>query len=402
MNFRNFSLLLIICFSFTQIGMTQQLTTNENGEKIIVYPDGSWEYAEEAKIKDSNEKGNPLTTLAIYKSKSDLDMAILIAESAAAEEVEAIQKAENAKHKRLLVEDELKEAERSDEYSKAEIKEIKSELKETENMEKEANTNWKKAAKKAKKASALITMDPEKRAKELNKYDLYQMAKVPQSDSDETPAGMFPGEIPPAESGEKPENENTYLADQNAAYDKVFAKYKPEEDVLFNPPAAECNLVFDGVDEFSGKKRKDVAEQLFFTHTNEELRSIFKDQDYMTCTGYLSSLTGGLIFLTLNITIASKSAQREYGILEKGSQINIKLLNGENVRLVNKKTNMGTENTLENSVSYRAQYLISSGDEKELKKSEVDKVRIIWSSGYEDYEIYELDFFIDQFNCLDK
>ncbi|MFT5386870.1 MAG: hypothetical protein ACI81W_004288, partial [Saprospiraceae bacterium] len=305
-------------------------------------------------------------------------------------------------HKRLLVEDELKEAERSDEYSKAEIKEIKSELKETENMEKEANTNWKKAAKKAKKASALITMDPEKRAKELNKYDLYQMAKVPQSDSDETPAGMFPGEIPPAESGEKPENENTYLADQNAAYDKVFAKYKPEEDVLFNPPAAECNLVFDGVDEFSGKKRKDVAEQLFFTHTNEELRSIFKDQDYMTCTGYLSSLTGGLIFLTLNITIASKSAQREYGILEKGSQINIKLLNGENVRLVNKKTNMGTENTLENSVSYRAQYLISSGDEKELKKSEVDKVRIIWSSGYEDYEIYELDFFIDQFNCLDK
>ena len=140
---------------------------------------------------------------------------------------------------------------------------------------------------------------------------------------------------------------------------------------------------------------------MFFTYTNEELRSVFRDKDYITCNGYLSSLSGGLKFLTLNITIASKTAQREYGILEKGGQINIKLLDGENVKLVNTKTSMGTENPLDDSVSYRAQYLVSSGDEKKLKKSEVDKVRIIWSSGYEDYEIYELDFFMDQFKCLD-
>jgi hypothetical protein len=392
MNIRSFSLFLLFYLVSTQVGITQQITTNENGEKIVVYPDGSWEYAEEEDIKKLDGKGNPLTAPVKDDKRSDLDIAIEIAEIAAAEEVDAILKVDDIEYKRMLIELQLKETENSDEFSKEEIKEIKNRLKEVKEEEKQANALKKKASKKAKKAASLITMTPEKRAKELKKYELYQIANQP--DTNEEQIGMFPGDIL------REDEESTQKENSVKGYNRVFAKYKPEEDVLFNPPTPECSLSFDGVDEFTGKKRKDVAEQLFFTYTNEELRFIFKDQDYMTCTGYLSSLSGGLRFLTLNITIASKSAQREYGILEKGGQINIKLLDGENVRLVNTKTNMGTENPLEGSVSYRAQYLVSSGDEKKLRKSEVDKVRIIWSSGYEDYEIYELDFFKNQFKCL--
>ena len=45
---------------------------------------------------------------------------------------------------------------------------------------------------------------------------------------------------------------------------------------------------------------------------------------------------------------------------------------------------------------------MASRMEKALKKGEVDRVRIIWDAGYEDYEVYNLDFFINQFKCLNK
>jgi len=391
MKLRNFSLLLFCCFFFTQLGMAQEITTNENGEKIIVYPDGSWKYAEDEATEPDTQRSLPDE---VTQSDKDLEFAVQIAERAAAAEVAAIRNEEDAKYKRLLIEDELKEADGNDEYYEEEIKEIKIRLKAAKKVEKQAKSARKSAEKKAKEASDLVTMKPQALRKELRKYQ----EGNEESTVEEEPVGMFPGSITETEVEER---KVVKVREPIPKSNKVFAKYNPEKNVLFNPPTTECQLSFDGMDEFSGKKRKDVKKQLFFTYTNEELRSIFRDKDYITCTGYLSSLSGGLKFLTLNITIASKTAQREYGILEKGGQINIKLLDGENVKLVNTKTSMGTENPLDDSVSYRAQYLVSSGDEKKLKRSEVDKVRIIWSSGYEDYEIYELDFFMDQFKCLD-
>ncbi len=402
MNFRNYTLFILVFLFCAQIGTAQQITTNENGEKIIVYPDGSWKYADDAEIEKMKEKGDEATNV-IKPTGGDavLKMAVELAELAAAEEAEAVRNEEDAKYERILLEDELEDAEESDDYFDDEIKEIKDRLKKAIKREKQAKTLRKTASKKAKNMAAIVLMGPEKRAKALKKLGLNKPIDNSIAIVKEEPVGMFPGELPEEQSEEKIKETYQIAEEESNREKKVFAKYDPSKDVYFNPPSYECKIAFDGVDEFSGKKRKDVAKDLFFTYTNEELRSIFRDRDYMTCIGYLSSLSGGLKFLTLNITIASQSAQREYGILEKGALINIKLLDGENVKLVNSKTNIGTENPLERSVTYKAQYLISSGDEKKLKKSEVDKVRIIWSSGYEDYEIFELDFFKNQFKCLD-
>jgi hypothetical protein len=35
-------------------------------------------------------------------------------------------------------------------------------------------------------------------------------------------------------------------------------------------------------------------------------------------------------------------------------------------------------------------------------ESEMDVVRVAWSAGYEDYEIYDVDFMQNLFKCLDK
>lgn len=399
-------LTFIIGSVFTTNLNAQQLTTNEFGQKIVVYSDGSWRYAEAADIEAFGKTAseNPVADVEESKEEEDVAIAIKIAEQALAAEQEAIKGEEDAQFKRILLEDELEEMEDGEDYQAFELKALKLKLKNAKKEEKKAKKRRKEMAGKAREAEALMAMTKPERLKALQKFEIYHQLKEKDSevaDVDfDTPPG---GDISEAPVSKTTKMEPAFLS-QNEREERPyaeFAKYDKEKDVMYNPPKQECNLAFDGVDEFSGKKRKDVVEQMFFTYTNEELRSIFKDRDYMVCNGYLSALSGGLTFLTLNITINSKSAQREYGILEKGALINIKLLSGDNVKLVNSKTSIGTENPLNNSVEYRAQYLISSGDEKKLKKSEVDKVRIIWSSGYEDYEIYELDFFMDQFKCLD-
>jgi hypothetical protein len=55
-----------------------------------------------------------------------------------------------------------------------------------------------------------------------------------------------------------------------------------------------------------------------------------------------------------------------------------------------------------NLLTYRVHYAIAQDQMSFLSKSEVDKIRVFWSSGYEEYEVYQLDFFMKQLACLDK
>ena len=47
-------------------------------------------------------------------------------------------------------------------------------------------------------------------------------------------------------------------------------------------------------------------------------------------------------------------------------------------------------------------YPINSSVLATLAKGEVDTIRMYWSSGFEEYEVYNLDFFINQIRCLGK
>jgi len=113
----------------------------------------------------------------------------------------------------------------------------------------------------------------------------------------------------------------------------------------------------------------------------------------------MSSISGGLNYLTLEFTINSRTAGREFGGIPQGALLNILLLNGETIVLRNKKTDNGSYNPAAEKMSYRAVYSIDGGIMNDLKKNEVDKVRVFWRTGYEDYEVYELDFFRDQIEC---
>lgn len=181
-----------------------------------------------------------------------------------------------------------------------------------------------------------------------------------------------------------------------------IAQYNSTTDLLLNPPPPECVYAFEGIDKFSGHKRTDLASQSFFTFTPENIREHLDGKEYISCRGNLTKISGGFVFLNLEFEIYSANAIQAFGSMPIYSQLSIKLLNGNQVRLLNKKEDFGEYNSTKKAYYFKAQYAISRKQEKALKKSELDKIRIVWGTGYEDYEIYELDFFINQFRCLEK
>ncbi len=391
MQFRHIFLLLLtgLLLFAAETTLAQKITTNENGDKIILYPDGSWRYFD-SRLDSVSDKYSTDETTSEKSDSDEIDREkvvknyraelIMAAERAVAEEKSALRNFEDAQFDRVLIQEELEEANNSSDASKSEINEIKQRLVEAEKIEKEALDNFNNISKAVKRAETKIAMSDE----EI--YNLiFEQSESISSKKNKKDDRVFDESTLRVRNREK----------------KVFASFDPKDDVMMYPPKRKCQLTFDGVDDFSGKKRKEVAKELLFSYTADEMRPFLKDRDFITCYAYVSSLSGGYKFLSLVITIASENAQRDYGIIEKGSVINIKLMDDTNVKLFNNKTDVGILNELDNSVTYNAQYVVSSGAGKILRKNEIDKIRLIWSSGYEDYEVYDLDFFINQFRCLD-
>ncbi len=312
-------------------------------------------------------------------------LAVRRAERAAATAAKTRRVYEEAMLDRVLLEKKLQESYSSLETTDTDIAEIESRLQLVRAKEVVAEGKYNEAKTLAKDYEKMIDMPYHKREKMLTKMEVA------------SGADLVVGNRAPVSGGG--ENIEISKAEQKKM-DEVKSR-RDEMNVMTNPPKPPCKLVFNKLDEFSGKVRKDVAKELFFTYTNERMRPYFKNREYITCNAGLASLSGEIYFLKLDLEVASEKAKKEYGFLEKGSALIVKMIDGSTVRLLNQKTDMGTLNPLQKSVVYKPQYIISGSQVKSLSKGEVDRVRVVWSTGYEDYEVYELDFFINQMSCLE-
>ena len=180
----------------------------------------------------------------------------------------------------------------------------------------------------------------------------------------------------------------------NLIAESKLKKYDPKEDVLLNPPLGACPISFEGRDPVSGKKRKELAPLPFFAHTEDFMKPALRDKDYITCEAQGVLVEGVGRFINLYFTILSKDAPRSFGFLDKGAAISIGLLNGRVVKFLNAKTDVGTIDINNNSTIYRATLGISPIEYKALMESEVDRVKVVWSTGFEDYEVFETDLLI--------
>lgn len=168
------------------------------------------------------------------------------------------------------------------------------------------------------------------------------------------------------------------------------------------PPEQGCSFHFEGSDELTGEQKTEISPEIWFTYTDPRLKQYLKEQTYLSCSAFLSSLAGGFRYLTIQIEVHAINAKHAYGYIPEGSLLNIRLIDGKSIALFSRNESRGSFDKKEAKVTYIVQYPIDYQKERQILKNEVDEVRIIWTSGYEDYRVTNVDLLIHQLECLNN
>lgn len=401
--------LLFTCLLQIDNCFCQTITTNAKGEKIISYADGSWKYFDSNNPDDKNL----ISSLSPSKAAIETDLYSKINELYKAtkeKEQILIKTKEEIRLEKVLLEYNLRI--QKNDLSAVEIKALKSKISSVNLKSKENEKEIKSNQKESETFFKMLKMESEKRAKTFIKYlnslpnqtsySLNNKAKVIGSEiiNDTPPTKEEKTFTIPSEIKPKPIAENIKTTAPKIRTSDYYSKYNESDDVFLHPIPKKCKIEFEGLDEFSGKKRKDIVAEPLFSMTPEPMKKSLGDKQYINCSASLSFITGGSAFLTLNIAIASLDASRLFGGLEKGSVINLKFLDGDNIAIINNRNDLGIVDKNKGTTNYRAQCNLGAAIQKIMATKEIDKIRITWNTGYEDYEVYDIDLLIRQMNCL--
>ncbi len=410
MEFR-LSFLIACCFILVNTALSAQIkAVNDKGEKIILYPDGSWKYdTEESETIDeeSEAESDVASTLDIAEVRLEIEESYRITSS----EYEASLKNENEEERILK------------EYQKEIEIEIKKgtfpKSKEEEKAHYEKLRNLKKSLKSAKqerkskeslmkKQEKLLRLPPEKLAEGYLSYksDLDgrkskpSKEKKPKTESDGNPEISQAQEAFAKQLEEvKKQNEADFKSKLEAAKARSSALLARQDDENFIKPDLKCGMAFDEVDVFTGDRKRATRRSEFFTFTDPRMESMLRGKDFIKCEGFLSEV-GKNKLLVLELQVRSKTARQEYGGIRKGAKVIIKMLDDEMVTLQSTTTDSGKYDIATGTYNFKGVYLIEKNQVKTLASKEINVLRIVWESGYEDYDIYEMDFIRNHFTCL--
>jgi len=348
-----------------------------------------------SKIKNPYEKGKTKKAKVSVVKYTELEEerfrneAIRNAEQASQESQALLLKYQDLTYDRVLMEDELKDAYTAPNTTDEQIVNIEKRIQAKRAIEDEAAAVYYKANEKTIFLNKLIDVSEGKRRKMIEKreQEFPVLSEEILTSQSEDPVVITKSSTP------------NYEASNSKQALKAQKDLRTLSNVYMNPPTRTCPERTVRYNEFTGKKVVMLEPEVFFTKTPEQMQILLKDREYFTCKGGLSN-TGGLTYLELEIVIASTSAEKAYGILEKGSKLSLKMIDGYTISLSAAKSTPGEVNVLEKTVTYKPRYFLDKSLLKSLEKSEIDQARLVWMTGYEDYEVYDVDFLKHQIGCL--
>ena len=162
---------------------------------------------------------------------------------------------------------------------------------------------------------------------------------------------------------------------------------------------SSCRISFEGKDPATGKNKKEVAQANFFNFTQPKLKPYFKAEDFLTADAYLTKI-GKDYFLTLEIMLRSKDASKSYGSINLNSELRLQFVDGDESILYSIVQDYGEIEPYSGHTLYTAVYPLNNDAITYMSKKLVDTAGIMWSSGFEQYDIYQVDFLKEQMNCL--
>ncbi len=376
---------LLFCL-FVSNAIGQKEITTEDGKKIIVMPDGSWKYSEKELEKNDGKLVN------LVNDMDDIDPFEIPKESKfelslpEREKYDLLQfhvqrlKSENtqllitANNNLKLLNEELKIAEEGNDV--VESSDIQSEIQRIS----DARKVYERKLKILAKAESNLTEIPNLSEKESSET-LINIQKDLNTHFD-----LRMGQI---------ENEEK----QSAIQTMQDFYFEIEEET--SKSISDCTILFDGMDEQLKKQRRETGQVHFFSYTHPKLKSYFKSKDFMDCKVSVMKL-GGYNYINLFITVASKDAKKNYGSIERGTMMRLTLVDGEVVYVNSVTSDLGTLQPYTGNTTYKVSYQLNKDQMNQLESTELDKIGLIWSTGFEEYDIYEVDNLMHLVNCLKR
>ncbi len=423
--------LLIFCFPFTMsVVSAQELQKTDSGELIVVMPDGSYESFDKNNPEHAKLKKGATTVSDIDK----LNKKIQKLEKEQEELKNIVEKAEtldntvaSAVENRKKVESELASLQHDFDLKLVTAGKVnacekllysaKAQEKDWIKEQKEANFEAKRAKDRLDKLKPELAALKSEKTNEVAVYKAGQSQKTTSKIVEEKEPNLAVnlGRRKTTKTEDKPPMPSTDVAiDVPAQTEKAVVNtknVKPENNEMVTKVKKEiekkvittapvCNVVFDGIDDFTKKTRKELKKAPLFAQTDDAFKNYFTDVDYISGEANLSLQDNNYFYLNLTFTIASDNTANSFGVLEKGTPITIRMMNGDMVILQTNRTDRGLPDSGHNKTVYTAVCPLGSDAEKKLRTGEIDLMRVAWGNGFEDYDLYDLDLISNQFKCF--
>ncbi|MCE2769096.1 MAG: hypothetical protein LW711_03820 [Saprospiraceae bacterium] len=363
----------------------QEIRQNEIGERIIVFPNGTWRYFHKRQLSGDNYP-------VVNKEVTPLDNPIEITREEVYQLVNRrIQQAKDAMY-----------------YADIRAKAMAEQEKELQNKIADAQKNSLVPADELNKLFNQLTLTKQLAANSLGTI------KEAQSDLLITQDLKMKGDIlrlfkPEASPGKL--ELNTVFASEEMVNLDFFANDSPlafyEQNIGTSLPdylvsaSSICQYTYEGLDAKGLDWRRDGEKELLFTFTDERLKLFFPDKEYLRCEAFLSSVGKREKQLTIEFRFSYPNAREAYGVIEKNSLITLKLFDGQILELKAGELDLGKYETDKDILTYRMIYKIDNQQINLLRKQELEEIRMYWSAGFEVYPVYNIDFFSRQLKCLD-
>lgn len=164
-------------------------------------------------------------------------------------------------------------------------------------------------------------------------------------------------------------------------------------------PETVLELPVDCKQEQKENGERRVGGELFLTYTPKGLRHKFHAHSYLEV--YLSLRERKKqLFLELQVDIYADDAQSGYGKIEKGGQLLLELMDGTTLDLRSIHEFNGQKAASGECIRYRPIYRVESSMKKSFQEKDIHRMRMVWSKGYEDYEVHYIDLHKKLLECL--
>jgi hypothetical protein len=363
----------------------QEIRQNDIGERIIVFPDGTWRFFHKRQLSGgsypvvnneitpldnpvtiTNEEIHQLVNRRIQQAKDAIYYADLRAKAMEEQEKELRNSINEASKNELLHGDALKQLYQQLELTQQLAYHSKSTIKEAE-------------------ADLSITRELRMKGDILNLFK--------------------------ADFSREKYNVNQVFAEEEDLTIDFFAKNSPLSFYSENKPSSPngvssvsgsvCHYSFEGLDAKGTDWRRDGEKELLFTFTDDRLRMFFPEKEYLRCEAFLSAVGHREKQLTLEFRFAYANAREAYGVIEKNSLLTLHLFDGQSLQLKAGSLDFGKYDTEKDILIYRMVYKIDNQQLSLLRKQDLEEIRMYWSAGFEVYPVYNIDFFSRQLKCLD-